>query len=153
MAAGNACQSFEACIVEHLALTAKQFAGGKPRHLQDCASCRMLLAERLVDCGQQPNVRWPVPALERPTAIATATVFDPASLPPLSDQTVDLDHRYAGRPGQKVPHGALVSLAQCPVAEPTEQLAHKSVGARQILMFIVHSLVAFDEGPNLIHSV
>ena len=143
MATGNACQSFEACIVEHLALTAKQFAGGQPRHL----------AERLVDCGQQPNVRWPVPALERPTAIATATVLDPASLSPLSDQTVDLDPRYAGRHGQKAPHGALVSLAQCPVTEPTEQLAHKSIGARPILVFIVHSLVAFDEGPNLLHSV
>ena len=110
MATGNACQSFEACIVEYLALTAKQFAGGKPRHL----------AERLVDCGQKPNVRWRVPTLERPTAIATATVFDPASLPPLSDQTVDLDTRYAGRHGQKAPHGAFVALAQCPVAEPTE---------------------------------
>ena len=99
------------------------------------------------------NVRWRVPTLERPTAIATATVFDPASLPLLSEQTVDLDTRYAGRHGQKAPHGAFVALAQCPVAEPTEQLAHKSVGARQILVFIVRSLVAFGEGPNLLHSV
>ena len=55
MATGNACQSFEACIVEYLALTAKQFAGGKPRHL----------AERLVDCGHS---RMPVACTDARTA-------------------------------------------------------------------------------------
>ena len=144
MATGNAWQSFEACIVEHLALSAEQCSHLASPDIWPNASSTV---------ASNRMSRWPVPALERPTAIATATVFDPASLPPLSDQTVDLNPRYAGRPGQKVPHGALVALAQCPVTEPTEQLAHKSVGARPILVFIVHSLVAFDEGPNLLHSV
>ena len=143
MAVREARQPLEANLAEHLVLSAQQFAGGYPRHLAKC----------LVDLCQQPDVRCRVAALERPPAVAAAPVLDPAGLPPLPDQAVDLDLGEARRLGQEASHDALVALAERLVAKPAEPFANEGIGAPLVLVFVVHSLAAFDEGSNLLNGV
>ena len=139
MAVRDARQPLEEGVAEHLVLPTKQLAGGQPGHL----------AERLVHVGQHPDARRRLAALERPTAAAAAPVLDPARLPPLPDQAVDLCLRQPRRLGQEAPHRALVTLAKPLATKPPKPVPDERVGALPVPVFIVHGPVAFHEGSNL----
>ena len=143
VAAREARQPLEADFAEHHVLPAQQFAGGYPRHL----------AKRLADLRQQPDVRRRLAVLERSPAVAAAPVLNPADLPPLPDQAVDLDLGEARHLDQEASHDSLVALAERSVAKPAEQFANDGIGAPLVLVFVVHCPAACDEGSNLLNGV
>ena len=75
--------------------------------------------------------------------------LDPARLPPLPDQAVDLYLRQPRRLGQEAPHRAIVTLAKPLVTKPSRLVPDERVCALPVPVFTVHGLVAFHEGPNL----
>ena len=83
------------------------------------------LPQRLVDLGQKTDVGLRVPALER-LLRRTATVHDPACLPVLTDQALNLRQRLTRHLRQVAADHALVRSIKRTVAVADQRLAHET---------------------------